>query len=717
MLDVDIRSEVANVVGSVNDYESCLGDIPSSLEHSTDSLSLMNNNCSNSGRDCGHIGSSWNTTAFGLVSSNSSSSWFGANNDFLADVGACVNPISVMPLISSSLLHMSPKTNLNANILRSNSPPPPSPNVNDTKSHLTFSPAHIKISANSIRNEQITSHIPKQIVPISSAVTSATTAPATLATNSALQRKHAAVDAIRKDLGADLRKVVPMSTSNENVVFKTTTSGNNQQGNSNNSTSAKIAVSTFTGNSPSPNHSSSNNSSSNSSNNSSNGGGSTSSSTIKLGPGIGGLTFANNITYNKFKQTNIKTSTSSASSSATLTTNGAIVLKRDRESSPMQNISSLNNNSANSNGQHVTKILSRNSIQSSSSFTPKSIASSYALQQHNLVNGSSGMANNMNNITSSNGSSNINSTNLVNNPVHSGVSVFGANGLSSISGNSSSITNTNIIAVKPLQQKIKAPVVESEFPKPAYSYSCLIAMALKNSRRGSLPVSEIYSFMCEHFPYFKTAPSGWKNSVRHNLSLNKCFEKIEKPPTNGNQRKGCLWAMNPERIAKMDEEVQKWSRKDPMAIRNAMVCPDNLEALERGEMKHGSSGDSDTEMDSQSEIEEASDMEEQELDETLVDNMLVEEDVDDDLTSGTSTHIEDVNEDNSCDVLERKNFISISSPLTLPTKTQTSNTPATCISTNIHRDFDIEVRFHLVSVSLSFPVLNLVEIKQTFFCF
>lgn len=111
------------------------------------------------------------------------------------------------------------------------------------------------------------------------------------------------------------------------------------------------------------------------------------------------------------------------------------------------------------------------------------------------------------------------------------------------------------------------------YPKPAYSYSCLIAMALKNSRSGSLPVSEIYNFMCRHFPYFKTAPTGWKNSVRHNLSLNKCFEKIEKPAINGTQRKGCLWAMNPSKISKMDEEVQKWSRKDPTAIRKAMINP------------------------------------------------------------------------------------------------------------------------------------------------
>lgn len=34
--------------------------------------------------------------------------------------------------------------------------------------------------------------------------------------------------------------------------------------------------------------------------------------------------------------------------------------------------------------------------------------------------------------------------------------------------------------------------------------------------------------------------------------------------------------MNPSKIGKMDEEVQKWSRKDPQAIKKAMVYPGKL---------------------------------------------------------------------------------------------------------------------------------------------
>ncbi|XP_065158667.1 uncharacterized protein [Atheta coriaria] len=77
--------------------------------------------------------------------------------------------------------------------------------------------------------------------------------------------------------------------------------------------------------------------------------------------------------------------------------------------------------------------------------------------------------------------------------------------------------------------------------KPPYSFSCLIFMAIEDSERKALPVKEIYSWIMDHFPYFKTAPTGWKNSVRHNLSLNKCFQKVEKAPNLG---KGSLWKVD-----------------------------------------------------------------------------------------------------------------------------------------------------------------------------
>lgn len=64
--------------------------------------------------------------------------------------------------------------------------------------------------------------------------------------------------------------------------------------------------------------------------------------------------------------------------------------------------------------------------------------------------------------------------------------------------------------------------------KPPYSFSCLIFMSIEDSPEKKLPVKDIYNWILTHFPYFQNAPTGWKNSVRHNLSLNKCFKKVEK---------------------------------------------------------------------------------------------------------------------------------------------------------------------------------------------
>ena len=61
--------------------------------------------------------------------------------------------------------------------------------------------------------------------------------------------------------------------------------------------------------------------------------------------------------------------------------------------------------------------------------------------------------------------------------------------------------------------------------KPPYSFASLIFMAIEASPSKCLPVKDIYTWIITHFPYYRSAAPAWKNSVRHNLSLNKCFGK------------------------------------------------------------------------------------------------------------------------------------------------------------------------------------------------
>ncbi|NIG58869.1 forkhead box protein N2-like [Pontoporia blainvillei] len=84
------------------------------------------------------------------------------------------------------------------------------------------------------------------------------------------------------------------------------------------------------------------------------------------------------------------------------------------------------------------------------------------------------------------------------------------------------------------------PEKKSATSKPPYSFSLLIYMAIEQSPNKCLPVKEIYSWILNRFPYFATAPTGWKNSVRHNLSLNKCFQKVERSHGKGLEHE---WAL------------------------------------------------------------------------------------------------------------------------------------------------------------------------------
>jgi forkhead transcription factor HCM1 len=75
----------------------------------------------------------------------------------------------------------------------------------------------------------------------------------------------------------------------------------------------------------------------------------------------------------------------------------------------------------------------------------------------------------------------------------------------------------------------------------------MIGQAILAHPRKRLSLAEIYNWISGAFPFYRKGEAGWMNSIRHNLSLNKCFVKVEREKSRDSGAvvvgKGMLWAI------------------------------------------------------------------------------------------------------------------------------------------------------------------------------
>ncbi|XP_039317505.1 forkhead box protein M1 isoform X5 [Saimiri boliviensis] len=105
--------------------------------------------------------------------------------------------------------------------------------------------------------------------------------------------------------------------------------------------------------------------------------------------------------------------------------------------------------------------------------------------------------------------------------------------------------------------------------RPPYSYMAMIQFAINSTERKRMTLKDIYTWIEDHFPYFKhIAKPGWKNSIRHNLSLHDMF--VRETSANG---KVSFWTIHPSanRYLTLDQVFKQQKRPNPELRRNVTI--------------------------------------------------------------------------------------------------------------------------------------------------
>ncbi|XP_065713564.2 forkhead box protein M1 isoform X3 [Patagioenas fasciata] len=112
--------------------------------------------------------------------------------------------------------------------------------------------------------------------------------------------------------------------------------------------------------------------------------------------------------------------------------------------------------------------------------------------------------------------------------------------------------------------------------RPPYSYMAMIQFAINSTEKKRMTLKDIYTWIEDHFPYFKhVAKPGWKNSIRHNLSLHDMF--VRETSASG---KISFWTIHPDanrcltldQVFKMSLSAEEPSSLPMAAIKEESQC-------------------------------------------------------------------------------------------------------------------------------------------------
>ncbi|XP_073766469.1 forkhead box protein P3 isoform X3 [Danio rerio] len=79
--------------------------------------------------------------------------------------------------------------------------------------------------------------------------------------------------------------------------------------------------------------------------------------------------------------------------------------------------------------------------------------------------------------------------------------------------------------------------------RPPYTYAFLIRWSILEAPDKQRTLNEIYNWFTRMFFYFRHSSPTWKNAVRHNLSLHKCFVRVD-------GKTGAVWTVDEEEFQK-----------------------------------------------------------------------------------------------------------------------------------------------------------------------